>query len=82
MGILAGIAVGIAANFLFEHIDILRRLRYDRTKRRKKGATHENSSHVAWIPDVGAGACFSANVDWKTDHNQQYTCGQGDHGND
>ena len=47
MGILAGIAVGIAANFLFEHIDILRRLRYDRTKRRKKGATHENSSHVA-----------------------------------
>jgi geranylgeranyl pyrophosphate synthase len=44
MGILAGIAVGIAANFLFEHIDILRRLRYDRTKRRKKGATHENSS--------------------------------------
>ncbi|MCE2311012.1 Gx transporter family protein, partial [Streptococcus thermophilus] len=37
MGILAGIAVGIAANFLFEHIDILRRLRYDRTKRRKKG---------------------------------------------
>ena len=30
----------------FEHIDILRRLRYDRTKRRKK-ELHENSSHVA-----------------------------------
>lgn len=39
MGILAGIAVGIAANFLFEHIDILRRLRYDRTKRRKRSYT-------------------------------------------
>ncbi|WP_125705162.1 Gx transporter family protein [Lacticaseibacillus daqingensis] len=30
MGILAGIAVGIAANFLFTHIDTLRRLRFDR----------------------------------------------------
>lgn len=35
MGILAGIAVGIAANFLFEHIQTLSRLRFDRHQRRK-----------------------------------------------
>ncbi|GAB6091808.1 heptaprenyl diphosphate synthase subunit I [Furfurilactobacillus curtus] len=29
IGILAGIAVGITANFLFEHVDTLARLRYD-----------------------------------------------------
>lgn len=33
MGILAGIAVGVAANFLFEHINTLARLRFDHTKR-------------------------------------------------
>lgn len=32
MGILSGIAVGIAANFLFEHVDTLQRLRYTRLK--------------------------------------------------
>ncbi|WP_225048102.1 Gx transporter family protein [Lacticaseibacillus kribbianus] len=36
MGILAGIAVGIAANFLFEHIDTLRRLRFDKTRHRQR----------------------------------------------
>ena len=36
MGILAGLAVGIAANFLFEHIDTLKRLRFDHTKKRSQ----------------------------------------------
>ena len=36
MGILSGIAVGVAANFLFEHIDTLKRLRFDHQKRPKK----------------------------------------------
>ncbi|KRM71481.1 Gx transporter family protein [Lacticaseibacillus brantae] len=44
MGILSGIAVGIAANFLFEHVDTLSRLRY---ADKHKGGHYGNSPHVA-----------------------------------
>lgn len=44
MGILAGIAVGIAANFLFDHIDTLARLRFDH--QREKELPHADSPHV------------------------------------
>ncbi|WP_054721441.1 Gx transporter family protein [Lacticaseibacillus nasuensis] len=46
MGVLAGIAIGIAANFLFEHIDTLSRLRFDRRRPPTKESHHADSPHV------------------------------------